>query len=636
MTSPRRRRNSQEERDLLYGGGIDFPFINLPRKTVAELERCARTDNGTRLDHKRIPLASLVHGLRGDRARHPKTVRFVASEDEHDDGCAGQACHLFKGNAHSGCRVGFDKIVLDTTSDLGVTRGTWPMFFPLDPHARDEVKGHNGGNHEEKNNSFIMSFLPSFRLILCVGPNEECPRLEGPRDVQRPGLRPSTAIVAVVVFEEMTKFELRNDCREITGNAGPLSSHLHRALQILEIVQMICEEIAPEKDVGQSDWSHVATLARACTFFLHPPLDVLWRSQGTITNLLRCIPDDLCEMNEYLCQDPKSYVHDLTRFPLSMIVIDHLQVLSRSITAADWQRPLFYMTGIASRHSHAAYFPIFKSFSSTLPLRDSALHSTVSEFSYPAYRQTFDLRLHVQMMLCTSAFVCGLKHIESLDVPGLDDMALAHLARVPILTSLGTGLLQPLNPSIWRANDSLFPALSATKQGPLPSLLLHGTVLKMPIGFELDDPMISDIACAWPRIEQLHLVANSHRHARSKVTLKGVYSFTARCPELEDWALTFDATVFPQLAINAQQRVSQRVLHHFKIGLSPINDARSVSKFLFTVFPALKKRGIMPGELGAFNDEAFSSTSSGTPWKSGLSSAKTGCDHTRGFKSSSY
>jgi hypothetical protein len=70
---------------------------------------------------------------------------------------------------------------------------------------------------------------------------------------------------------------------------------MHRALEILEIVEMICEQAA----IMKGDWSGVATLARTCAFFLNPALNAIWRHQETISNLLKCFPDDLWDIAEY-------------------------------------------------------------------------------------------------------------------------------------------------------------------------------------------------------------------------------------------------------------------------------------------------------------------------------------------------
>jgi hypothetical protein len=70
---------------------------------------------------------------------------------------------------------------------------------------------------------------------------------------------------------------------------------MYRALEILEIVEMICEQAA----IMKGDWSGVATLARTCAFFLNPALNAIWRHQEMISNLLKCFPDNLWDIAEY-------------------------------------------------------------------------------------------------------------------------------------------------------------------------------------------------------------------------------------------------------------------------------------------------------------------------------------------------
>ncbi|KAJ7141735.1 hypothetical protein C8R43DRAFT_1109421 [Mycena crocata] len=77
---------------------------------------------------------------------------------------------------------------------------------------------------------------------------------------------------------------------------------MHRALQlgILDIVELICEEVGERWNVlefqplsGSSHRELAAILARTSPVFLNPALNVLWRHQETIENLLRTMPDDL-------------------------------------------------------------------------------------------------------------------------------------------------------------------------------------------------------------------------------------------------------------------------------------------------------------------------------------------------------
>jgi hypothetical protein len=66
-------------------------------------------------------------------------------------------------------------------------------------------------------------------------------------------------------------------------------SELHRALQVPEVVWMIVSFLDPRPDEEMAD---LAALAQ-CRIFHGPALDALWRHQGTIRNLIDCMPDGL-------------------------------------------------------------------------------------------------------------------------------------------------------------------------------------------------------------------------------------------------------------------------------------------------------------------------------------------------------
>jgi hypothetical protein len=64
---------------------------------------------------------------------------------------------------------------------------------------------------------------------------------------------------------------------------------MHRALQILEVVEEICSHVVP----NQPGRHTLASLARTATLFQDPALNILWRWQGTFAHILRCMPEDL-------------------------------------------------------------------------------------------------------------------------------------------------------------------------------------------------------------------------------------------------------------------------------------------------------------------------------------------------------
>ncbi|KAJ7614436.1 hypothetical protein FB45DRAFT_802342 [Roridomyces roridus] len=119
---------------------------------------------------------------------------------------------------------------------------------------------------------------------------------------------------------------------------------MHRGLGIPEILSNICE-LTPddtERDLHclDSDTNHtLAALARTCRAFQNPALDVLWNSQFTILNVIRCMPEDIWEWPD---QEPDGDEEEEEVSPIH---------LKRPVFPEDWERPLFY----ARRVRHFAF-----------------------------------------------------------------------------------------------------------------------------------------------------------------------------------------------------------------------------------------------------------------------------------------
>ncbi|KAJ7779701.1 hypothetical protein B0H16DRAFT_1710957 [Mycena metata] len=105
-------------------------------------------------------------------------------------------------------------------------------------------------------------------------------------------------------------------------------SSMHRALGILEIVEMVCAEVGADLFVRHfvdesAARRDLAVLARSSKLFLDPALNALWRKQYTVVNFLRYMPSDVWDVDE---SD------------------DAVQMnLRRPIMPADWMRPQFYL-----------------------------------------------------------------------------------------------------------------------------------------------------------------------------------------------------------------------------------------------------------------------------------------------------
>ncbi|KAJ7123590.1 hypothetical protein C8R44DRAFT_784060 [Mycena epipterygia] len=111
---------------------------------------------------------------------------------------------------------------------------------------------------------------------------------------------------------------------------------MHRGLGIPEIVGLIVTDSgAPSGPFPPApDFRTLARLARTCTAFSDPALNILWEYQDTILNILGCFPSYLFEM-----------VHD-HRGP-----VEDIRML-RSVSPTDWERPLFYSSRVKMFRMH--------------------------------------------------------------------------------------------------------------------------------------------------------------------------------------------------------------------------------------------------------------------------------------------
>ncbi|KAJ7620891.1 hypothetical protein DFH06DRAFT_1010232 [Mycena polygramma] len=108
----------------------------------------------------------------------------------------------------------------------------------------------------------------------------------------------------------------------------------------------------------------------------------------------------------------------------------------------------------------------------------------------------------------------------------------------------------------------------------------------VPDGYDIDDVALSDMARAWPHVEQLNLwSANPHR---SRCTLLALYFLSQHCPCLESVGMELDATHVPILD-NGAVRVRQEALTNLDVACSPVSDAPSVAAFIALLFSNIRK-----------------------------------------------
>ncbi|KAJ7160612.1 hypothetical protein C8R43DRAFT_920477 [Mycena crocata] len=259
---------------------------------------------------------------------------------------------------------------------------------------------------------------------------------------------------------------------------------MHRCLNILEILSLICCEAGSSKKT-------LASFAMTCKSFTEPALDVIWAYQDTLANLLRCMPNGLWDMS-----DDQGNMS-----------------LNRAVSPSDWDRFFFYSRRVKSFRFDDRYqtrdYPTCPKFLETLYLclpgstvfpdlrtlrwcsyRDSATLPAIRMFLSPHLESlgvyVLESPAHLSLLSiiaaqcpllkdveieCSedlteqrqtfSAFTTGLHYLETLDVPSLDEVALDHLARLPKLTSLRLENQGQINnfPASLTADEVLFPSL---------------------------------------------------------------------------------------------------------------------------------------------------------------------------------
>ncbi|KAF7338982.1 hypothetical protein MVEN_01974400 [Mycena venus] len=125
--------------------------------------------------------------------------------------------------------------------------------------------------------------------------------------------------------------------------------------------------------------------------------------------------------------------------------------------------------------------------------------------------------------------------------------------------------------------------------GQAVKLLFCFTSLKIvsiisPAGFLLDDATITELASAWPQIEELHLAAHDHMHQCG--SLLALHAFARHCPNLRSLELSFDALSVPppDQELYRRQQLLHPALTKLNVAFSLISHAFSVARFISATF----------------------------------------------------
>ncbi|KAJ6575747.1 hypothetical protein DFH09DRAFT_981276 [Mycena vulgaris] len=119
---------------------------------------------------------------------------------------------------------------------------------------------------------------------------------------------------------------------------------------------------------------------------------------------------------------------------------------------------------------------------------------------------------------------------------------------------------------------------------------LRTVSLSTPVGFDLDNATVSELAHAWPHLETLQFGASDFVHVPSRVTLAGLLPFAKHCSLLRTLEIPLDASVVPAWAdqTTRQKRIAQKRLTELRVQRSPIFAPLAVAGFLSSVFPTLR------------------------------------------------
>ncbi|KAJ6472897.1 hypothetical protein C8R47DRAFT_721573 [Mycena vitilis] len=110
--------------------------------------------------------------------------------------------------------------------------------------------------------------------------------------------------------------------------------------------------------------------------------------------------------------------------------------------------------------------------------------------------------------------------------------------------------------------------------------------LEPPMGFDIDDAVVVDMARAWPVIEDLQLMSPAY-HPQDpvpRVTLNVLPAFARHCPCLASVRLVLDASVVPDVTHNCSP---QKTLTSLDVGYSAIVSAPPVASYVSSLFPEL-------------------------------------------------
>ncbi|KAJ7661502.1 hypothetical protein DFH06DRAFT_1296745 [Mycena polygramma] len=415
-----------------------------------------------------------------------------------------------------------------------------------------------------------------------------------------------------------------------------------RALQIVEIVRMVCDQA--NTALWSSPQTTLVSLARTSKIFRDPSLDAVWYEQRSLVPLVKCMPDTLWEEEGANRRNLVIHIRrpitfeDMSRFLFYSVRVRRLE-MQNSYTYGTVHHDFLKALDMAlpaqrcmPRLSIFSWSPMKKDPLSimhhflgsqtreiTIQLRDETAGLSILPYiksSCPLVT-TFDFDLDADPQSLSprliSDAVCGWPHLVDLSIPNLDKagftISLDFLPWQTLLTSWTTAAWQELHTTIRdrldhtalntieveakgvrRPSDTAPYVLSSDAVRPLLAFknMTNVTYQVYPC-LDANDDFLEEMALAWPDIQELYFGTEPIHTQPPHATLKCLIAFARHCSGLSNLGVLMDASLVPTFTQVPGHRISHS-LNCLDVGTSPIDAAIAtpVAAFLSNLFPELE------------------------------------------------
>ncbi|KAJ7764322.1 hypothetical protein B0H16DRAFT_1718259 [Mycena metata] len=430
-----------------------------------------------------------------------------------------------------------------------------------------------------------------------------------------------------------------------------VTTKTHRALEIAELVEMICFHAAHGAQLN-ADRNRDMLSLESPDVFGEPALDLLlWEGQDGIINVLKTMADDLWKVDS----DRETSVRALR--PIKAGDWARFHVYARRVKLLLWIGYSYSALETGSPVSDA-WSPVFALLAETLPVehifpnlkelfwrvggRDYL--TSVNLFLAPRLETIYfgdlatDAHLAILPTLSTRCpcltriqqgphFLPLRAPTESSKFPSLREIGLASTPYVfvPAFFALNeTWTLRHISMTTSSApsaaetaglyalvagccdHTTLGTLKISSSVGTIPAAQIADSVitpdglrplfcfrnlrridLYPPAGLDLDDTTVADLARAWSKVKSMHLGGGAYRRPPSRVTLAGIRALARKCHQLQFLGFPFNASIVPDDAPPAGGNTSQVLW--FEVYDTPLLDPATVAAYLSKLFPRLRK-----------------------------------------------